>query len=118
MDFLPIVIAAFGTIGGMLFGFDVSSMSAWIGTEQYRNYFNDPNSNLQGAITASMSAGSLVGALVAGFLSDPFGRKGALQIASVIWLIGAALQASSQNVPHLIVGRVVSGSSIGRKSVV
>ena len=97
----------------MLFGFDVSSMSAWIGTDQYRDFFNDPDSNLQGAITASMSAGSLVGALVAGFLADPLGRKGALQIASVIWLVGAALQASSQNVAHLIVGRVVSGLSIG-----
>ncbi|KAL2110477.1 hypothetical protein VUR80DRAFT_1117 [Thermomyces stellatus] len=107
------VIAAFGTIGGMLFGFDVSSMSAWIGADQYRFYFNDPDSNLQGAITASMSAGSLVGALVAGFLADPFGRKGALQIASVVWLVGAALQSSAQHVAHLIVGRVVSGLAIG-----
>lgn len=97
----------------MLFGFDVSSMSAWIGADQYRFYFNDPDSNLQGAITASMSAGSLVGALVAGFLADPFGRKGALQIASVVWLVGAALQSSAQHVAHLIVGRVVSGLAIG-----
>lgn len=25
------VLAGFGTIGGALFGFDVSSMSAWVG---------------------------------------------------------------------------------------
>lgn len=97
----------------MLFGFDVSSMSAWIGTDQYLDYFDHPSSNLQGGITASMSAGSLVGALIAGFLADPFGRKGALQIASLVWLVGAALQCSAQNVAHLIVGRVVSGLAIG-----
>lgn len=61
------VLAAFGTIGGALFGFDISSMSAWLGTEQYTEYFNHPNANLQGGITASMSGGSLLGALAAGF---------------------------------------------------
>ncbi|KAL2754823.1 hypothetical protein ACRALDRAFT_2106637 [Sodiomyces alcalophilus JCM 7366] len=107
------VLAAFGTIGGMLFGFDISSMSAWIGAKQYTDYFNDPDSTTQGGITASMSGGSLIGALAAGFIADPLGRRGALQIASVIWIIGAVLQCSAQNVAHLIVGRVVSGLSIG-----
>lgn len=97
----------------MLFGFDVSSMSAWIISPQYLDYFDNPSSTLQGGITASMSGGSLVGAVIAGFLADRIGRKGALQIASIFWLIGAALQASSQNVGHLIGGRVVSGFSIG-----
>uniref|UniRef100_L2GCW1 MFS glucose n=1 Tax=Colletotrichum fructicola (strain Nara gc5) TaxID=1213859 RepID=L2GCW1_COLFN len=106
-------LAAFGTIGGMLFGFDISSMSAWIGSEAYMEFFNHPSSTMQGGITASMSGGSLVGALVAGFLADALGRRGALKIASVIWIIGAVLQCSSQNVAHLIVGRIVSGLAIG-----
>ena len=64
-----IVLAAFGTIGGALFGFDIrlvdsipgmtseslanlfSSMSAWIGTDQYLNYFNSPGSTLQGGVS-------------------------------------------------------------------
>ncbi|KAJ0299615.1 hypothetical protein COL5a_000138 [Colletotrichum fioriniae] len=106
-------LAAFGTIGGMLFGFDISSMSAWIGADSYKEYFGHPSSTLQGGITASMSGGSLVGALVAGFLADSYGRRGALKLASVIWVIGAVLQCSSQNVAHLIAGRVVSGLAIG-----
>jgi MFS family permease len=56
-----------------------------------------------------MSAGSFAGALAAGFVSDHFGRRGALIIASVIWIIGAVLQLSAQNVAHLVAGRVVSG---------
>lgn len=104
-----IVLAAFGTIGGALFGFDISSMSAWIGTDQYLNYFNNPGSTLQGGITASMSAGSFAGAIAAGFVADILGRRGALMIASCIWVIGAAIQCSSQNVGQLIGGRVVSG---------
>lgn len=88
-------------------------MSAWIDTEQYLTYFNNPNSNMQGGITASMSGGSLIGALAAGYISDHFGRRYALMVASLIWVVGAAVQCSSQNVAHLIVGRVISGLAVG-----
>ncbi|KAI5250023.1 general substrate transporter [Aureobasidium subglaciale] len=107
------VLAAFGTIGGALFGFDVSSMSAWIDQEQYLEYFNHPDSNLQGDITASMSAGSFLGALAAGSICDAVGRRRSLMLASVIWIIGSAIQCSSQNVAQLIVGRIVSGLAVG-----
>ncbi|KAK4070884.1 hypothetical protein Trihar35433_5351 [Trichoderma harzianum] len=107
------VLAAFGTIGGMIFGFEISSMSAWIGSEQYLEYFNHPNSSEQGGITASMSAGSFIGSLLSGWLADRIGRRLAIQIASVDWIIGAALQCSAQNVAHLVVGRIVSGLAIG-----
>lgn len=88
-------------------------MSAWIGTQQYLDYFDSPNSNLQGGITASMSAGSFIGALAAGFLSDHIGRRDALKVASCIWIIGAAIQCSSQNVGQLIAGRIISGLCVG-----
>lgn len=107
------VLAAFGTIGGMLFGFEVSSMSAWIGSPQYRAYFNEPGSTEQGGITASMSGGSLIGALIAGWVCDRIGRKGAIQVAALIWIVGAVLQCSAQNVGHLIAGRIVGGVAIG-----
>lgn len=107
------MLAAFGTIGGALFGFDISSMSAWIDAQQYLQYFGHPDSNMQGGITASMSAGSFIGAIASGWLADHYGRRGALMAASVVWIIGAALQCSAQNVAHLIVGRIVSGLSIG-----
>ncbi|KAJ5889002.1 High-affinity glucose transporter [Penicillium taxi] len=107
------VLAAFGTIGGGLFGFDVSSMSAWIGVDTYTAYFGYPDSNLQGGITASMSAGSFAGSLAAGWLSDLLGRRKALMIASWVWIVGAMVQCSAQNVTHLVAGRVVSGLAVG-----
>jgi MFS family permease len=58
-----------------------------------------------------MSAGSFAGAIAAGWVSDIVGRRMSLMIASVIWIIGAVLQLSAQNVAHLVVGRVVSGLS-------
>lgn len=56
-----------------------------------------------------MAAGSFGGAIAAGFISDAFGRRASLMVTSVVWIIGAVLQCSAQNVAHLVVGRVVGG---------
>ena len=92
-------------IGGALFGFDVSSLSAFLSTPQYKDYFNSPDDVLQGGITASMSGGSLIGAICAGFLSDHLGGRHAIQIAALIWLVGSSICSASQSVAMLIVGR-------------
>jgi MFS family permease len=60
-----------------------------------------------------MSAGSFIGALCAGFIADKWGRRYALMGASIVWVIGAAIQCSTQNVGQLIAGRIISGLSIG-----
>lgn len=91
------VIAAIAIIGGGLFGFDISSMSAIIGTWQYKCYFNQgpmpmthdqctgPRPSVQGGITAAMPGGSWVGALISGFLTDILGRKKSIMVGCVIW---------------------------------
>ncbi|KAF4632831.1 hypothetical protein G7Y89_g5293 [Cudoniella acicularis] len=120
------VIAAVAVVGGALFGFDISSMSAIISTEPYLCYFNQgplyletdgkcsgPTANVQGGITASMPGGSWLGALISGFISDILGRKKAIQVGSVIWVIGSIIICASQNIGMLIVGRIINGLSVG-----
>jgi len=111
-------IAAFATLGGMLFGFDISSISGVIGTQQYIDYFNNPGSTQQGGITAAMPGGSFCGALVSGFLSDKFSRKYTIQLGAIIWCIGAILQCASINVGMLVVGRFIAGIAVGLTSSV
>jgi MFS family permease len=92
------VIAGVAVIGGGLFGFDISSMSAIISTDPYLCYFNQgpqymdtdgkcsgPRADVQGGITAAMPGGSWVGALLSGFLSDILGRKTSIQVGALIW---------------------------------
>jgi hypothetical protein len=94
------LITAIAVIGGGLFGFDISSMSAIISTQPHLCYFNQgpdgpgfnnnplcsgPKSNTQGGITASMAGGSWLGALISGYLTDRVGRKRAIQIGSLFW---------------------------------
>lgn len=101
------------TIGGSLFGFDISSMSAIIGTTQYNAYFNTPSSTLQGGITASMAGGSYIGSLLAGYASDRWGRRTAIQYSSLLWICGSIICCASQNVGMLIVGRFIDGLCVG-----
>ncbi|KAL8718699.1 MAG: hypothetical protein Q9225_004200 [Loekoesia sp. 1 TL-2023] len=135
-------IAAVAIIGGGLFGFDISSMSAIISIPQYKCYFQSdpipddhskctgPTSSVQGGITAAMPGGSWLGALCSGPISDIFGRKKAIMIGSVIWYIfitvvvvailliadrwiGSTIICASQNVGMLVVGRVINGFCVG-----
>lgn len=97
-------ISAIAVIGGGLFGFDISSMSAILNTTAYQCYFNqgpkgppftddDTCTGLsslgQGGVTAAMPAGSWLGALISGFISDRLGRKYAIMVGCVIWYVPA-----------------------------
>ncbi|KAI4137499.1 MAG: hypothetical protein L6R39_007250 [Caloplaca ligustica] len=118
-------IAAVAIIGGGLFGFDISSMSAIISIPQYKCYFQSgpipddhstctgPTSSVQGGITAAMPGGSWLGALSSGYISDIFGRKKAIMIGAVIWWIGSTIICASQNVGMLVAGRVINGFCVG-----
>ncbi|KAG8991138.1 hypothetical protein FRB93_002918 [Tulasnella sp. JGI-2019a] len=114
----PYIVGSFACIGGGLFGLDISSMAGVITNPSYISYFHNPNSNAQGAIVASMPAGSLVGALAVTVLADWLGRKKTVILSGIIWVIGAILQAASQNRGMLVVGRIIAGISIGIASSV
>ncbi|EMD91446.1 hypothetical protein COCC4DRAFT_57526 [Bipolaris maydis ATCC 48331] len=106
-------LAIIATMGGMLFGFDISSMSAIIPTDQYIDYFDNPSGVVQGAIGAALAAGSIVGSIMAGPVSDKFGRRDALLFACLWWLAGTALQVAVTGRGMLIAGRVLNGVTVG-----
>ena len=106
-------LAFVATIGGMLFGFDISSMSAIIGTPQYLQYFHDPHDIIQGAIGSALAAGSVVGAIFAGPLSDWVGRRDAIFVACIFWLVGTAVQVACNGYGMLIAGRIINGICVG-----
>ncbi|KAK4504288.1 hypothetical protein PRZ48_005204 [Zasmidium cellare] len=106
-------VACVATIGGMLFGFDISSMSAIIGTEQYNDFFNTPAGIRQGAIGSSLAAGSVFGSFIAGPVSDWMGRRNSIGFACLWWLAGTAMQTGVTGFGTLITGRVLNGVCVG-----
>ncbi|KAF7760096.1 hypothetical protein Agabi119p4_10772 [Agaricus bisporus var. burnettii] len=114
----PYIVGSFACIGGGLFGLDISSMSGVLANQYYLRQFNHPASGPQGAITASMPAGSFIGALAVTYLGDRLGRKPTIILAGLIWVIGSILQCASVNRGMLVVGRIVSGLSVGLSSAI
>ncbi|QOU18850.1 high affinity glucose transporter [Brettanomyces bruxellensis] len=123
LDYFPTLynvylVCCISTISGMMFGVDISSISAFIGTDQYKNYFNNPGSAIQGFITSAMALGSFFGSLACSFVSEPLGRRISLTFCAFFWCVGAAIQSSSQNRAQLIIGRFISGFGVGFGSTV
>lgn len=81
---------------------------------QFLEYFGNPSNFLQGAITASLLAGSFAGSLLTGaYLTDGIGRKKTLLLGSAVFTLGCILAAAAVNLPMLIAGRVVNGLGNG-----
>lgn len=109
----PYFIAFVATVGGMLFGFDISSMSAIIGTKQYNDFFDKPAGIVQGAIGSALAAASVVGSIVAGPISNKIGRRDSIMFASLWWLLGTSVQTGTNGIGSLIAGRVLNGVTVG-----
>jgi sugar porter (SP) family MFS transporter len=88
-------------------------MSAIIGTQQYVNYFHNPVGITQGGIGAGLAGGSIIGAIMAGPVSDKLGRRDSIFFACLWWLLGTSLQAACNGIPMLICGRFINGICIG-----
>lgn len=54
--------------------------------------------------------------LVNFFLGERLGRRKTIWTAMVFVVIGAILQATAFHVPHLVIGRVVTGLGTGMKT--
>lgn len=65
-------------------------MSAIIGTPQYITFFHNPHGIIQGAIGSALAAGSVVGSLIAGPISNKIGRRDSIFFACFWWLIGVS----------------------------
>jgi MFS family permease len=89
--------------------YNASSQSLTIAS----NYFNNPSGVEQGAIGSALAAGSVVGSIIAGPVSDKVGRRDALLYSCVFWLLGTALQVACNGKGMLIAGRVFNGVTVG-----
>ncbi|CZR54042.1 related to high-affinity glucose transporter [Phialocephala subalpina] len=66
-----------------------------------------------GAIGSALVAGSVVGSLMAGPISDKWGRRDSIFFACFWWLCGTAVQVSCKNFGQLIAGRILNGVCVG-----
>ena len=108
------LIAFIAALGGLLFGYDTGVIS---GALPFLKDAFHLTPLMEGVLTAVALGGAAAGAIVAGGLSDKFGRKPVILVVAIIFLLGAILSAFAPNLTILIAGRLLVGIGIGIASM-
>jgi SP family xylose:H+ symportor-like MFS transporter len=132
---LVLTLTLIATLGGLLFGYDTAVISGAVSSIDA--YLIDPlglsetaRSSLSGFTISSALFGCIIGGAIAGWLSDRYGRKPALLLAAVMFLItsiGSAVpelgfgligsMGPDALVPFIIY-RIIGGIGVGVASMV
>lgn len=101
-------------IAGILFGYDQGVIAGAL--RGIQDTFN-VSTLLQEIVTSWVTLGALVGALIAGTLADRIGRRPAVIVAGLLFIVGALIEAFTPNITVLVIGRLVVGFAVGVASV-
>jgi SP family arabinose:H+ symporter-like MFS transporter len=101
------------TIGGFLFGYDTANIGSALSVLPY-----SLGDFASGYLVAGASLGAAAGALLAGPLTDRFGRRSLLIVDAFIYAVGAIVSAVTPNVGVLMLARTLIGLAIGADSAI
>jgi sugar porter (SP) family MFS transporter len=105
----------FGALGGLLFGYDTGVIS---GAILFIKEDFDLSPFMQGAVVAGLLLGAMVGAGLAGPLSDRLGRRRLIIAAAVTFTVGALAAAAAPSAGALVAARFVLGLAVGSAALV
>lgn len=107
-------ISFISALGGYLFGFDFAVISGALPFLQ--NQFG-LDSYWEGFATGSLALGAIIGCLIAGKVSDRYGRKPGLLLAAVTFALSSLAMAFAADRDVFIVSRFVAGIGVGMASM-
>ncbi|KAI9498269.1 general substrate transporter [Zychaea mexicana] len=101
------------------FGYDQGVMSGVNISPDYINVMGLHGRNaLLGGVVAVYYAGTLIGALMGGWIGDKIGRIKTVVVGSLIAIVGAVLQTAAQNVGWMMASRVITGIGTGHLNAI
>jgi sugar porter (SP) family MFS transporter len=108
-------LSVVASLGGFLFGYDTAVISGTV--NQVSTQFNLDDIT-RGWYVGCALAGSIAGVMVAGSMSDRFGRKIVLIISAVLFSLSGIGCMIAANEVQLVVARILGGVGIGVASVI
>jgi SP family sugar porter-like MFS transporter len=107
-----LLISLVSAMGGLLFGYD------WVvigGAKPFYEVFFSIEASpvMQGWVMGSAILGCLIGVMISGSLSDKYGRKSLMTIASVLFIASAIGTGAVNQIDWFIFYRVLGGIGIG-----
>ena len=107
-------ISFISALGGYLFGFDFAVIAGALPFLQ-KHFLLD--AYWEGFATGSLALGAIVGCLIAGSVSDKYGRKPGLLIAAAIFALSSLAMAFSSSRDIFIGARFCAGIGVGMASM-
>lgn len=100
-------------VGGFLFGFDTGVVS---GALLYITKDFDLSNSQKSSVVSVLLIGAMIGALVAGRISDSLGRKKAVTGFGLVFALGTLIAVVSQDYWTLLIARFILGLAVGGAS--
>lgn len=107
-------ISFISALGGYLFGFDFAVISGALPFLQKQFLLND---YWEGFATGCLALGAIAGCLVAGRISDKYGRRPGLMLAAALFALSSLAMALSPNREFFITARFMAGIGVGMASM-
>ncbi|GAO48299.1 general substrate transporter [Saitoella complicata NRRL Y-17804] len=111
-DALRMMISIAASSAFLLFGYDQGVFAGLIGGNAFKETFPASTKTL-GTIVAIYEVGCFFGAVLTFFVGEKLGRRWSIVVGLIIMLVGTVLQATAYGIPHMIVGRIVTGIGNG-----
>ncbi len=109
-----VLLAVVAALGGLLFGYDTAVISGAIGFLQKKFALDEL---WKGWAASCALIGCVIGASIAGTLSDRLGRKKALLLSAVLFAASAVGTAIPQNLTQFVIARMLTGIAVGMASM-
>lgn len=107
-------VSVVAALGGLLFGYDTAVIAGVVGFLQEKF---ELSSAMVGWAASSAIWGCVLGAMIAGYLSDRFGRKRVLIITAILFFISALGAAVPRNLTEFVLARLIGGVGVGAASM-
>lgn len=108
------LISIAAATGGLLFGFDTAVIS---GTLRFFETEFALSAAMVGWVVGSVLIGCMLGAAVAGWTADRFGRKRVLLLSAVLFFVSAVWCGVAQSAGELVWARWIGGVGVGIASM-
>lgn len=127
-----VLVAICAALGGLIFGYDIGGAGGTFVMTGFKEHFGwecspsaidctpatDEMIHMdQGLINGLFGAGATIGAVASPWMVDTYGRRPGLFVASVIFILGAGMQAGAPTMVVMWIGRIFSGLAIGSLSM-
>ena len=107
-------ISSVAALGGLLFGYDTAVVSGAV--EYLQKHFELSDLQL-GWVVSSALFGCIAGAGIAGWMGDKFGRKRAMMICGLLFLVSTVGSALAETADQLVWTQIIGGVGVGAASL-